>query len=308
MSLHKPLVSIGLPVYNGGNFIADTAASLLAQDYPNFELLISDNASTDETPQICRKIAEQDQRVRYFRNEENLGMFQNFNNLFYLSGGEYFMWSGAHDLWDSNFISACVAEFLKNPDLVLCSGLYHEIDAHGRFVKEIPVYMDTRYLNPGERLRKVMGEPGCFFGVYGLMRADALKKTGLFRHKYGSDALLIFELSLRGEFRYLPEVKMYVRTSSRNIAARDNVIRLIGARETGTGNGRIMTRFSYCQETAERLALISRADIRLREKISLTFQAVNSVKKNILKELTVYCLPPSVRSFIKQALGRPQTA
>ena len=80
-----PRVSIGLPVYNGDNFVGQAIESLLAQTYEDIELIVSDNASTDGTEDICRTFAAQDERVRYFRNAENIGLVRNYNQTFTLS-------------------------------------------------------------------------------------------------------------------------------------------------------------------------------------------------------------------------------
>src|SRR4051794_3298661 len=91
-----PKLSIGLPVYNGENFLAHAVDSILAQDFRDFELIISDNASTDRTAEICRGYAESDPRVRYVRFETNQGGSRNFCYVFELARGEYFKWA-AHD-------------------------------------------------------------------------------------------------------------------------------------------------------------------------------------------------------------------
>ncbi|MEM4134638.1 MAG: glycosyltransferase, partial [Candidatus Micrarchaeia archaeon] len=82
MNLRNPLVSIGMPVYNGERFIRQALDSLLAQDYENFELIISDNASEDKTPEICLEYAARDKRIRYYRNEKNMGAAWNFKRVF----------------------------------------------------------------------------------------------------------------------------------------------------------------------------------------------------------------------------------
>jgi glycosyltransferase involved in cell wall biosynthesis len=103
----KPLVSIGMPVYNGEKYIRQALDSLLAQDYGHFELIISDNASTDGTAEICREYVAKDDRIRYCRNETNLGAVRNFNRVFELSSGKYFMWAATDNMLSSIFISCC---------------------------------------------------------------------------------------------------------------------------------------------------------------------------------------------------------
>src|SRR5215210_4761461 len=91
-----PLISIGMPVYNGEKYLSLAIASIIEQDYQNIELIISDNASTDKTPEICKAYQQTDPRIKYYRNQENLGTAKNFKLVFELSKSDYFMWA-AHD-------------------------------------------------------------------------------------------------------------------------------------------------------------------------------------------------------------------
>src|SRR5262245_11232182 len=85
MKKAKPRVSIGMPVYNADKFLPEALQSLVNQSFADFEIVISDNASTDRTEEICRSYAQRDQRIRYFRNTTNIGVFRNFNQVFHLS-------------------------------------------------------------------------------------------------------------------------------------------------------------------------------------------------------------------------------
>ena len=102
-----PQVSIGMPVFNGEKFICEALDSLLAQTFTDFELIISDNASTDGTEAICGEYAAKDSRIRYVRQAENLGPAANFKYVLDVAVGEYFMWAAADDLWAPNFIDKC---------------------------------------------------------------------------------------------------------------------------------------------------------------------------------------------------------
>ena len=110
-----PLVSIGLPVYNAERHLAKALDSLLAQDYESFELIVSDNASTDSTQEICTSYAKRDSRLRYHRAEHNMGAIWNFNRVFELATGEYFMWAAHDDLRDPRYVSACLAAMQSHP-------------------------------------------------------------------------------------------------------------------------------------------------------------------------------------------------
>ena len=118
MTASVPTVSIGVPVYNGAGTIGPMLDSLLAQTFSDFEIVISDNASTDATAEICRKYGEADRRIRYFRQPENLGPEQNFRFVLEQACAPYFMWSACDDYRSPEFLEENV-QFLQNhPDYV----------------------------------------------------------------------------------------------------------------------------------------------------------------------------------------------
>jgi glycosyltransferase involved in cell wall biosynthesis len=207
----EPLVSIGLPAYNGGPFIKQTIESLLSQEYENIELVISDNASTDETQSVCLPYTRIDKRVRYFRNEENLGATFNFKRVFELAKGPYFMWASCHDLWENNFVSSCL-ELISNHDkMILCCPNADWIDKNNNFLESIPAFPDTRGFYRIERCQLVLWGLKYAYPVYGLFRSDALKKTNLFSNTIGPDIILLFELSFLGEFGFIPSTLFHIR-------------------------------------------------------------------------------------------------
>ena len=197
----KPLVSIGMPVYNAEKFIRQALDSLLKQDYEHFEVIISDNHSTDATREICLDYTARDERVRYFRNEMNVGAIRNFNKVFEISQGEYFMWAAHDDLREPNYISSCLEIMEMNPNVILCcsSTLLNE-DGN---LRESEEDFTTVGMPLHRRFRKILWNNTCA-SIYGLMRRSVLRKTGLFRDTIGSDNLLLAELSLMGEFYQLP--------------------------------------------------------------------------------------------------------
>jgi glycosyltransferase involved in cell wall biosynthesis len=113
-----PLVSIGLPVFNGEKFLRQTLHSLLAQEFTDFELIISDNASTDSTGEICKEYAAADARIRYIRQSQNIGARSNFNFVLQQAQGEYFMWAAADDQWAPSFVPALLASLEGNPGAI----------------------------------------------------------------------------------------------------------------------------------------------------------------------------------------------
>ena len=208
-NLNLPLVSIGLPVYNGERYLRQAIESLLAQDYGNFELIISDNASTDSTFTICQEYQAKDKRIRLYKNDRNLWMAYNFNNVFHLSSGKYFMWAAHDDLWGSTFISKCVARLEQNPAAIMCETDAQHIDQFGN-KGYTQIVAETLGMDVSQRLHKLMTELGGF-NAYALMRSEALRKTNLLQPKFGLDIILLMELTMLGELVKVPEILFYYR-------------------------------------------------------------------------------------------------
>ena len=127
-----PRVSIGMPVYNGAAFLRESLDSLLSQTYEDFELVISDNGSTDGTQNICRAYATEDVRIRYYREEENRGAAWNYNRVFELARGEYFKWAAHDDVHAPTFLERCVEVVDNNPDVLWCFSRHTHVDCYGR--------------------------------------------------------------------------------------------------------------------------------------------------------------------------------
>jgi len=217
MADRKSLVSIGMPVYNGAEYLRPALDSLLAQDYENFELIISDNHSTDSTQEICLDYVARDKRICYLRNEMNLGAKYNFNRVFELSQGEYFMWHAHDDLREPNYLSSCLEIMEMDLNVILCcsSTLLNE-DGN---LRESEEDFNTVGMSINRRFRKILWNNTCS-SIYGLIRSSALKKTELFKDTVSSDNLLLAELSLLGEFNQLPLFLFNEKIKRRNIFQR----------------------------------------------------------------------------------------
>lgn len=194
-----PRVSIGLPVYNGENYLAATLEALCSQTYTDFELIISDNASTDRTAEICGDYASHDRRLRYVRNERNIGAGANYNRTFTLATGELFKWHAHDDLLAPTFLEKCVAVLDAHPDAVLCQSLVEYIDAEG---KSLGVYNNRL---PGAdacqssvRFAAAILVPHSCTDFFGLTRRASLLGTILHADFHGTDRALIAELAIRG--------------------------------------------------------------------------------------------------------------
>jgi len=204
-----PLVTIGCAVYNGEATLARALLPLVEQDYPNIEILVSDDGSTDSSPEIYREFAKRSPRIRVIRHAKNIGITENFNFLVREARGKYFMWADQDDIRDRTFVSKTVPRLEKDPEAVLCHS------QTGVFISDAD---DVKYII------KLFGVDGVrsrplrylrflrFFSdttVYGLMRTDVLKTTRMYRRDLGSANALLFELLLRGAFLEVPEVLYY---------------------------------------------------------------------------------------------------
>lgn len=211
MNDHTPRVTIGLPVYNGEPFLIETLASLLAQTFADFELVISDNGSTDRTEAICQRYAAKDARIRYIRSEQNRGAAWNYNRLVDLATGEYFKWAGADDLIAPGYLARCVAQLDQSPGTVLCFTRTVLIDEHGHQVEEYSNRLHLQAAKPHERLRDLLRGPGLCNPIFGLIRTLVLKTTALIGSYADSDRVLLGQLALRGQFSEVPEPLFFRR-------------------------------------------------------------------------------------------------
>jgi glycosyltransferase involved in cell wall biosynthesis len=215
MKKDKPSVSIGLPVFNGENYLEEALDSILAQTYTDFELIISDNASTDGTEEICRAYATKDRRIRYYRNEQNLGAAWNYNRVFELSTGEYFKWAAHDDLCAPEFLELCVEVLDRDTSVVLCHSKTRIIDEHGKPLFNYIVKLNTDSTKPHERFRDMISVEHWCFQVCGVARARALRMTPLIANYTGSDRNLLAELSLIGRVYEIPEYLFFRRQHSK---------------------------------------------------------------------------------------------
>ena len=211
---NEPRVSIGLPVYNGEKYLREALNSILAQSYIDFELIISDNASTDQTQSICLEYAAKDQRVRYHRNDENIGAAPNHNLVFNLARGEYFRWAGYDDRISQDFLLKCVEVLDTNPDAVLCMPRTKVIDENGKDQEDFEYDVDASSPELYKRFRSfvITNHTGSY--SYGLMRTDVVAKTSLEGSYPSSDLVLFAELALYGQFHFMPDRLFYRRFHS----------------------------------------------------------------------------------------------
>lgn len=192
-----------MPVYNGAQFICNALDSLLSQNYEAFEIIISDNASTDATKNICMEYANRDERIRYYKNSKNMGATWNFNRVFDLSLGEYFMWASCDDYWDTDYIDTCIQAFKTSKNIVLAGTICRGIDTDTDQLKYVDRGFSTIGLNPSQsfiRYKSIIHSGTHIGGIfYGLYKKDILSEIMPMRKVIATDHLLLAELSLLGE-------------------------------------------------------------------------------------------------------------
>jgi glycosyltransferase involved in cell wall biosynthesis len=222
MSIKAPRVSIGFPVYNGEPYVEEALDSLLAQTFEDFEILISDNASTDHTEEICRAYAARDRRIRYVRQPLNRGGAWNFNMVFAMASGSYFKWAAHDDLCLPVFLERCVEALDRLPTVVLSAPKTIIIDEHGEIVEYYDVPLRTNSPHANIRfLDLIRVYHGCYQGN-GLIRVEALRQSPLIGTYAASDRVLLARLSLLGPFHEVPE---YLFLSRRHRAQSVNISR-----------------------------------------------------------------------------------
>jgi glycosyltransferase involved in cell wall biosynthesis len=217
-----PRVTIGLPVFNGEQFLEQTLRSLLAQDYPDFELIVSDNGSTDGTEAICREYARVDRRMRYERHAANRGAAWNYNRVLALASGKYFKWAACDDLCEPAFLSRCVEVLERERDVVLAYPWTRVIDEAGTLLWEDPYNLDMTERRPHQRLlRLVRNLGGMLDPVFGVTRTDVLRKTRGHGKFLSADYVILAELAMLGRFRAVPEILLSRRVHAKNSRTAD---------------------------------------------------------------------------------------
>lgn len=235
-----------MPVYNGEPYLRDALDALLAQDYPNFELIISDNASTDSTSQICKEYALRDGRIRYSRCNPATDSFTNFNRVLSLARGSYFMWAAHDDLREPTFIRSLLSALQANPKAVLASCRFDNIDATGRQVRTFKedwsqIFTESKFRQfANMALRDEVATHKATL-LYGLMRTQILRKCGGMTYSRpsfsGEDVLTLLRLLGQGEFVFVDQLLFRYRVRSRTIREKESLLAYLVRRIAGQAGG-----------------------------------------------------------------------
>jgi glycosyltransferase involved in cell wall biosynthesis len=199
-----PRLTIGLPVYNGANYLAESLESLLGQSFEDFELIISDNASTDDTADICRRYEKQDSRVRYVRQSHNIGLAPNHNFTVEQARGELFKWASNDDLYGRDLLKYCVDALDEYPHVVLAHSWTAMIDGSGTVTKTAEYPLATASPRAPERFRSALFDSGGD-DTGGVIRTAVLRRTPLHGSYHHADRTVMTEAAFYGPFYHVPD-------------------------------------------------------------------------------------------------------
>jgi len=219
-----PPVSIGMPVYNGADFLGEAVASIQAQTVGDFELIICDNASTDRTEALCRELAAKDRRIRYLRRPRNFGAADNYNRVFAEARGRYFKWAAHDDLLKPAFLERCLAAYREHSDVpAVVHARSAIIDRYGRMIRHDPNALATTSPFAAVRAFVALQHMGLASACMGLLRRDAIGRTRGIGAWIASDNSLILEAALVGPIVQLDGEPLYLRRQHDNTSQAANV-------------------------------------------------------------------------------------
>lgn len=295
-----PRLSIGLPVYNGERYLAESLDSLLCQTYEDFELIISDNASTDGTADICSHYASQDPRIRYFRQERNLGSSPNHNFVIMQAKGEFFKSAAHDDRYAPDLLERCIEVLDRSPDVVLAHSWSVVIDSTGapRHLVDYPVVSDAP--RAPDRFRSMLFD-GWDDDEGGVVRLSVLRRTGLHRSFHFADRVLTTELALYGPFYIVPDRLYFRREHDGQVGGISDIRRRCASLDPRRANrlkhpvARLYAEYFWGYVEALRRAPLSPAD---RRECYLTLAHWAAGRAG----------PVALRSLLRQGLTRPEAA
>lgn len=302
MSTSRPRVTIGLPVYNGERYLAEALDCLLGQTFQAFEIVVSDNCSTDDTEALCRAYAARDRRVHYFRAEKNLGAAWNHNRTVELASGEYFKWHTYDDLCAPTFLEECVAVLDHEPSVVLCYPQFVRVDAEGKPLSSRRSKIHGN-ADPHERFRSLILWRDTCEEIYGVMRTDVLRQTRLIGNYSNSDDNLLAELALRGRFYEVPKALFFHRVHPQQSTTvyTDRLARVAWFDTSAAGR----LHFPFCRQFREYAALIGRVPLSSRVKqrcyvhlLAWFWQYRRRVREDLSLALFHHTLVPFLKRYL----------
>ena len=308
-----PRVTIGLPVFNGERYLRKALDSILNQTYTDFELIISDNASTDSTSLICSEYASRDTRIRYYSNRQNLGAAKNHNLVFHRALGEYFKWAAYDDILAPHFVEECVKILDNNSSVILCHCQTGRINEKGELldIYEFGLRSTTKTC---ERFADIISmRNNAWILLLGLVRSTALRKTPLLESYISADRNLLAELSLLGPIHRISGTLFFRREHSQSYTNKShkNLQEKLGWWSANKGSGLI---FPYWRVLEAYRRSVKRSPLNWSERQLCNFEIMKwlmregwvlmgmDVGLNIMKNKIIYrFFAPIGRQLIQRA-------
>lgn len=214
---HTPKVSIGMPVYNGEKYVREALDSLLAQTFTDFELIISDNGSTDGSSEVLRAVAARDGRISYFRQDHPIRAYDNFRFVLEQARGEYFMWAAHDDQWDSDFVAKLVEALEQHRDAVLAFGDLNIVTPEDEKGRVVPFHFETLAMGWPARLLK-LSRLQCYY-IYGVWRAKVIRRVPYAYCAWWPDLPMMLAAAVLGTFVHVRGTRFhYFEVPKSNLA------------------------------------------------------------------------------------------
>ncbi|GMV31413.1 MAG: glycosyl transferase [Rhodanobacteraceae bacterium] len=259
-------VSIGMPVYNAAAYLRTALDAVLAQTFSDFELIVADNASTDDSASICAEYARRDSRIRFYRNPVNIGANGNFTYTLKLAQCPYFMWTSSNDYIAPTYIEKAVAVLDARPDIVLCCARPRYFAGEPGSFQEVDDPMTIDLESPIERFKTLLARITINNAMHGLIRTEALRATMPLRSYYSSDNVMVAQLALAGRFFQLAEPLFYRRFEQ---AAATELMTPEQLRNFYVPGRKAPMRFQVWMLHAEFWSLLVRARLSPKERLAL---------------------------------------
>jgi glycosyltransferase involved in cell wall biosynthesis len=301
-----------MPTYNGARHLAQSLDSLLSQDYPNWELVISDNCSTDETERISRSYAARYPQIRYERSPVNRGAAANFNRVLELATGPYFVFAADHDLWAPTFLSRCVALLEVNPQSVLVYPQTTLTSMDGRPLEVMKDRIELGDRSAMARYRRLIWNLHACNMVYGVGRLEPFRRAGGFADVFGSDLLMLARLVLQGTVERVEEPLYFRRQNRAEETFEEERVRILVALNPASASDRM--KLSYAQQMRELRdahlrAVMSATTLSAMERLEAAvatlacYRELFGVRSRVLKALSLVSRVSPLRSWIQRPSG-----
>lgn len=296
-----PLVSVGIPTFNTASTLHSLLDNVKKQTYSNLEILISDNGSTDGTPQLCHDLAEANENIRTFLHPTNRGAAWNFDYLLRMSTGSFFVWVTPGDIWHETFIERCVDLLRKNPQVSLVHSGQQRLDRNGQPVGA--AFLDVRNLDdsPTERWIHAIAHMELHMAIYGVMRRADATAVRPIQPSSGSDLVFLAEMSLRGRIEQIPEVLFWKSVPPQGISDRSaRELKFLLSGKRGLGLRHV---FPHADLTLEAIRSLSSAQLphRVRRHLKTVTTSSYFLKNRWIRDLASvlrHILGPKTYSFL----------